>query len=115
MQIQAFDEDVFHIIQINGDVDAASSIILDKAIEKAISEDKKNILIDCMHLNYISSAGLGVFVYYIEDFKTNDVFFALFSLSDKIKNIFEILGLNKLINIADSKEDAKHLRNDSSL
>ena len=115
MQIHTFDEDSFHIIQIDGDVDAASSITLDKAIEKAISEDRKNILIDCTDLNYISSAGLGVFVYYIEDFKTNDVFFALFSLSIKIKNIFEILGLNKLINIADSKEDAKRIKNDSSL
>ena len=107
MQIKTTNEEQFHIIEIYGDVDASSSITLDTAIEEAINNDKKQILVDCSNLNYISSAGLGVFMSHIEEFKEKDICFILFGLSSKVKNVFEILGLDQLLQIVDSKDEAK--------
>ncbi|NJO02438.1 MAG: STAS domain-containing protein [Bacteroidia bacterium] len=107
MQIIENEDDNYYIIKIFGDVDAASSITLDKAIEEAVEKKQQKILIDCGHLNYISSAGLGVFMSYIEDFKEKGTYFALYGLNEKVKNVFEILGLDKLLLIFDSKEEAK--------
>ncbi|MCU0446145.1 MAG: STAS domain-containing protein [Microscillaceae bacterium] len=109
MQITEIEEGKFYIIKIMGDVDAASSISLDKTLEQTIIQGKKSILIDCTQLNYIASAGLGVFISYIEDFKEKNIFFAIFGLSEKAKNVFQILGLDKLITIVHTKDDAKKL------
>ncbi|EAY29740.1 STAS domain-containing protein [Microscilla marina] len=110
MQIKTINEEQFHIIEIYGDVDASSSITLDKSIEEAITNGKKNILVDCANLNYISSAGLGVFMSHIEEFKEKEIFFTLFGLSSKVKNVFEILGLDQLLQIVDSKQEAKDIK-----
>ncbi len=109
MQIKEIEEDEFYIIQIYGDVDAASSIILDEAFDKALKAKRKKILTDCTHLEYIASAGLGVFISYIEPFKENDISFTLFGLNPKVKDVFQILGLDNLLPIVDSKEAAKKI------
>ncbi|MDQ3394856.1 MAG: STAS domain-containing protein [Bacteroidota bacterium] len=101
-----------YIIIIDGDVDASSSIHLDKAIISAIEEDYKYILIDCSRLNYISSAGLGVFMSYIQDFEAQQINLVIFGLSEKVKNVFQILGLDQLLQIVDSEEEAKLVIND---
>jgi len=106
MQIKASSEDGFHIIRIYGDVDASSSIVLDKAVQKAIADKEKKILIDGTSLNYISSAGLGVFMSYVQDFKDHEISFAIYGLTPKVKNVFQILGLDQLLPIVESKEEA---------
>ena len=102
-------EEDFLIIKLEGEVDASSSIHLDKALRKAIDQDFKKILVDCNNLNYISSAGLGVFMSYIQDFQSQNINLVLFGLSDKVKNVFEILGLDQLLKISKNLEDAKSL------
>jgi anti-sigma B factor antagonist len=109
MQITEAEEDIFHVISVFGDVDAASSIILDKALENAVKQDKKFLLVDGSQINYISSAGLGVFMSYLQDFEEKEIHFSIYGLSDKVKNVFEILGLHELLNITSTKEEAKIL------
>ena len=104
------DRDKEHfIIGIDGDLDASSCILLDKAISDAVSKDEKKIIIDCSHLNYISSAGLGVFMSYLQDFENNKISLVLCNLSEKVKNVFQILGLDELIKIVNTKDEAKSL------
>jgi anti-sigma B factor antagonist len=100
------DKDHF-IISIDGDLDASSCILLDKAISEAVSKDEKKIIIDCSRLNYISSAGLGVFMSYLQDFENNKISLVLFNLSEKVRNVFQILGLDELIKIVNTKDQAK--------
>ncbi len=107
MQIKEIEEEVFYTIQIFGDVDAASSINLDKAFDKVLSLKKEKILVDCTHLDYIASAGLGVFISYIEPFKEKNIQFVLFGLNEKVKDVFQILGLDNLLKMEDTEEAAK--------
>ncbi|MDZ7650781.1 MAG: STAS domain-containing protein [Cytophagales bacterium] len=55
------------IISIIGEIDASSSIELDLTIAKSLGEGFKKIIVDCSAMEYISSAGLGVFMSYIEE------------------------------------------------
>ena len=71
-----------------------------------VSNGDPTILIDCAGLNYISSAGLGVFMSYIEDVNTKNIKMALYGLNDKVKNVFEILGLDQLLTIVNTKKEA---------
>ena len=107
MEITNTNENDYFIIGINGDLDASSCIILDKSISEAVSKGEKKIIIDCSRLNYIYSAGLGVFMSYLQDFESNKISLVLFGLNEKVNNVFQILGLDQLIKIVDTKEEAK--------
>ena len=96
----------FYLLKVNGDVDASSSIHLDKAINQAVKSGAKHIIVDCSDLNYISSAGLGVFMSYLEDFEKTGVRFVIYGLNTKVKNVFHILGLDQLLAIKDSEQGA---------
>jgi len=97
-----------HLLMVEGDVDASSSIHLDEALtELAHDDDVKFILVDGSELNYISSAGLGVFMSYIDDFKNKNIRMVIFGLSEKVFNVFQILGLDQLMTIVSDKKEAK--------
>jgi len=107
MRITTVKENEFYIIGIEGDLDASSSIQLDQAIEEAVANKESKIIVDCSQLEYISSAGLGVFMSYIHDFQENNISLVLCHLSEKVRNVFQILGLDELIKIVGTKEEAK--------
>lgn len=107
VDVKRIQEGSYDLITIVGEVDASSSIELDNAIAEAIESGRKAFLVDCTSLEYISSAGLGVFMSYIEDFKKNDIHIVLFGMNEKVRNVFEILGLDQLLTIRGEKEEAK--------
>jgi len=107
VDIKRLKEDDFEIIVIVGEVDASSSIELDNAISEAVKSGQKRFLVDCSALEYISSAGLGVFMSHIEDFKKHDINLIIYGLNEKVENVFEILGLDQLLKIESTKEEAK--------
>lgn len=112
IQIKRIQEDGIDIIAVIGEIDASSSIELDLAIARSIGEGYTKILVDCGALEYISSAGLGVFMSYVEEFNDKNIRMALFGMNDKVANTFEILGLNQLLKITKGKEEAKKLVNE---
>ena len=106
-------EDRDCLITIEGEVDASSSIYLDEALQQAFQSEASHILVDCQGLHYISSAGLGVFMSYIQELEVTDKKMALFNMSEKVYKVFEILGLHQLLTIVDSQEKAKLVTNES--
>lgn len=109
IHIKRLQEDGADVVALVGEIDASSSIDLDLAIAKSVGEGFTKILVDCTALEYISSAGLGVFMSYIEEFKEKNIVMVLFGMNEKVANTFEILGLNELLNITTDKGQAKKL------
>lgn len=106
LNIKSMSENENDILVLEGELDASNSVLMDEAIFKLIEEGSKSILIDGRKLEYISSAGLGVFMSYLEDFEEKNVNFKIFGLSDQVFEVFKILGLDQLIKIYPSKEVA---------
>ena len=106
------DAEIF-VIHIDGEIDASSSIQLDEVMESSITGEHGKILVNGEKLAYISSAGLGVFMSYLEDIKTHNIKMVVYGLNEKVKNVFEILGLDQLLNIVDKKEEAIALVNEA--
>ena len=113
VQIDTLKEDNVTLLNINGDLNASSSIQLDESLGAVVDNGAPKILIDCGGLNYISSAGLGVFMSYIEDINNKNLKMALFGMNDKVMNVFEILGLDQLLTIVKSKKEALVLINEA--
>ncbi|OOG69313.1 STAS domain-containing protein [Algoriphagus sp. A40] len=87
------------ILSLFGEVDASNSVILDEAIQEIIASGAKSILIDGQNLEYISSAGLGVFMSYLEDFQEQAISMKICGLTPRVYEVFRILGLDQLIPI----------------
>jgi anti-sigma B factor antagonist len=115
VHIKRLQEEGADIIAIIGEIDASSSIELDLAIAKSVGEGFKKILVDCSALEYISSAGLGVFMSYIEELRDKNIRLVLFGMKERVLNTFSILGLADLLNIRDTKQDAKKLADELSV
>ena len=109
IHIRRIQEDGADVIALIGEIDASSSIELDLAIAKSVGEGFKKILVDCGALEYISSAGLGVFMSYIEEFKDRDIRMVLFGMSERVWHTFSILGLDELLQIGKDKVEAKQM------
>jgi anti-sigma B factor antagonist len=108
VEIKSIEKGDVYVIYVIGEVDASSSIHLDQSINEATKKYKK-ILVDCAQLEYISSAGLGVFMSYINDLEEQQISMVLYGLSDKVKHVFQILGLDQLLKITETEEEAKVL------
>ncbi|MCG8475575.1 MAG: STAS domain-containing protein [Cytophagales bacterium] len=108
VDITDYTEDEILILEVKGEIDASSSLSLDQAIADALKKNYRNVLVDLSKLDYISSAGLGVFMSYIQEFKQKQIYFALFGLSEKVSNVFQILGLDQLIPVFPTLEQAKN-------
>ena len=112
VEIKEHEEEGVIELEVIGEVDASSSINLDNALVKAMASDK-SILIDLQQLQYISSAGLGVFISYLEELKARQTQLVFYGLSETVSQVFEILGLYELFDICDSKESAREKLNEA--
>ncbi|MDF7813227.1 STAS domain-containing protein [Hymenobacter sp. YC55] len=91
---------------LDGELDASSSVLLDTELAKPETLQFQKVLINCKQLNYISSAGLGVFISHLQQFQDAGVKLVFFNMQDKVYNVFEILGLDTLMTIVPSEEEA---------
>ena len=82
IHIKRIQEDGADVIVLIGEIDASSSIELDLAIAKSVGEGFTKVLVDCGALEYISSAGLGVFMSYIEEFKDKNLHMVIFGMNE---------------------------------
>lgn len=106
LRLEKTKENNHDILSLFGEVDASNSVILDEAIQELVASGSKSLLIDGKNLEYISSAGLGVFMSYIEDFQDQGISMKICDLSPRVFEVFRILGLDQLIAIYPDRSSA---------
>ena len=94
------------IINLKGYLDAHTAPTLENNFTELINNSKFKIIVNFEELAYISSAGLGVFMAYIENIRDNKGDIKLSNMSDKVFNIFDLLGFPLLYEIYRSEEEA---------
>lgn len=93
-------------LKIIGFLDAHTAPTLEEAIQKLIDEELVNILVDFRELSYISSAGLGVFMGFIEEIRSRQGDIKMCSMSPKIYRVFDLLGFPTIYQIFEKQEEA---------
>lgn len=94
------------ILDLKGYLDAHTAPELEKAFQELLQKEKFNIVVNCKDLTYISSAGLGVFMAYIEDIRKHRGDIKLSNMTQKVYNIFDLLGFPLLYDIAKDETEA---------
>jgi anti-sigma B factor antagonist len=87
------------VINLKGFLDAHTAPTLENNFTQLIENNKYKIVVNFEYLAYISSAGLGVFMAYIESVRENKGDIKLTNMSDKVYNIFDLLGFPLLYEI----------------
>jgi anti-sigma B factor antagonist len=95
-----------NVIYLKGYLDAHTAPVLENTFSDLIDKRKYSIVVNFRDLAYISSAGLGVFMAFIEKIRENSGDIKLAGMSDKVYNIFDLLGFPLLYEIFKSEEDA---------
>lgn len=95
-----------NVIDVSGDLDAHTAIQLERVIQDLIDKRRTNIVVNFSKLNYISSAGLGVFMSFIDEVRSKggDIKFA--NMPEKIFQVFDLLGFPLLYEIYDDEKKA---------
>lgn len=94
------------ILDLRGELDAHTASELEAAIQKCQNGSSYQIIINGSNLAYISSAGLGVFMAYIEEVRENGGDIKIAALQEKVFNVFDLLGFPMLFDILDSEDEA---------
>jgi len=94
------------VIDLKGYLDAHTAPELESVFQRLVTEQKYNIVVNCKDLSYISSAGLGVFMAFIEDVRKNQGDIKLSDMSSKVFNVFDLLGFPLLYDITKTEAEA---------
>ena len=94
------------MLELKGYLDAHTAPKLEEAFQGLLKNQRFNIIVNCKDLSYISSAGLGVFMAYIEDVRKNKGDIKLSNMSTKVYNVFDLLGFPLLYEITPDEQDA---------
>ena len=94
------------ILYIKGYLDAHTAPMLENELQQLVNQKKYNILVNFNDLIYISSAGLGVFMGFIENIRNNDGDIKLSNMNPKIFRVFDLLGFPTLYDIVDEEHEA---------
>jgi anti-sigma B factor antagonist len=92
---------------LDGELDASSAVVLDAELNNPELLNYSKVLIDCQKLSYISSAGLGVFISHLQRLQDSNVKLVFFNMQEKVFNVFEILGLDSLMHIVPTEQEAQ--------
>lgn len=101
-QINRSDHDGVRILALDGYLDAHTAPQFEKAIQEEFEGGRKYIVVDCAKLTYISSAGLGVFMSFIEEIRDAGGDIRLAGIVPKVYQVFEVLGFPSLFQIFDT-------------
>ena len=111
MEIIKSEDNGVAILELKGRMDAVTSPEAEKALRELFDGGSSKLLIDLKSLEYISSAGLRVLLVAAKIIQQKSGKLALSSLTDIVKEVFEISGFSSIFKLFPSRDDAvKYLK-----
>lgn len=92
-------EDNVLSLKIHGEIDVSNILEFKENLIRGIELNSPNILLDCEHLKYIDSTGLGVLVGALKKSKELGGSIEIIHLKPYLQKIFTITALDKIFNI----------------
>lgn len=94
------------LLDLHGEVDMHTSSELEAAFQQCLADDRTRIVVNGAGLDYIASAGLGVFMAYIEDVRERGGDIKIAALQPKVFDVFDLLGFPMLFDIVLTESEA---------
>jgi anti-anti-sigma factor len=94
------------VLRPQGRLDSATGPVLNEDISRSIADGANKVLLDLGQLDYISSAGLRTVLHAAKQMKSLGGQLVLCSLNEQIKDVFEVSGFTRFLDISPSHEEA---------
>jgi len=94
------------VVYVIGYLDSSTFVELDNCFKELIEEGKVKIIVDMSELEYISAAGLGVIAGMLVEVRNKMGDLKLCGMDSRIRNLFDILGFSRTLEIYSSQEEA---------
>jgi anti-sigma B factor antagonist len=94
------------LLQVGGYIDNVTSAHLEVAVDDVITHGMSKVIVDLANVNYISSAGWGVFLGRIKGLreKGGDLVFA--QMIPDVEDVFELLEFHRVLKVFETTEEA---------
>ncbi len=94
------------ILYPTGHLDAHSVEKFEKEIVKMINGDIVNIVVNCSDLNYISSAGMGIIMGYLDEIREKGGDIKLSNVEERVYEIFDLVGFTEIYEFVENENSA---------
>jgi anti-sigma B factor antagonist len=106
-EVMRTDNQDVSILFLKGYLDAHTYPHFESELQRLMDEKRYKIIVDFKELSYISSAGLGVFMGFIEMIRENEGDIKLCSMTQKVFKVFDLLGFPTIYQIVKDIEEAQ--------
>lgn len=96
------------VVRVDGVIDTMTATELEKVMNSLLDQKRYNIIIDLGGVDYISSAGWGIFISNIREIRQNAGDIKLARMVPNVREIFELLEFDSILQSFDNVEKAKH-------
>lgn len=100
------DSDEIAIIDAKGFIDTTTAPELEKKLEEQLALNKYRIVVNLENIDYVSSAGWGVFVSEIREIRENSGDLVLVNMSPDVYDVYELMEFSSILKSYDSVEEA---------
>ena len=94
------------VLRVQGLVDSGTSQQMEERLDQLVGEGVVKIIVDLGKVDYISSAGWGIFVGEIKGVRQKNGDIKLASMRPDVREVFDLLEFNTLLTPYDSREEA---------
>ena len=99
MNVTIKEQDGNMVAFLAGSLDTAAAAETEKAMSPLNDVKGKDIIIDCTDLEYISSAGLRIFLGILQNAQTKGGHVYIKGINDKVRAIFAITGFSNIFQL----------------
>jgi anti-sigma B factor antagonist len=99
-------DDAVVIVGLQGRMDSSTASIVEEKMLGLINRGENRLVVDCAQLDYISSAGLRVFLMAAKRLTQTKGKIVLATLNDDVKQVFDLTGFSSIFQICPSREEA---------
>jgi anti-sigma B factor antagonist len=113
MNIGGRDQGGFHVVELVGKIDRLKdSIVLKSYINSLLEKNVLKIALNLSGVTYLDSGALNVLIYAHNTLKKKDGVLVLIEPNEYVKDVLEVVGLDRLVRIYSTGEE---FQNDAAL
>lgn len=94
-------------VRIDGVIDTITATEVEQIFDSLTGRSRYKIIVDLAGVNYISSAGWGIFISRIKEARSNEGDIKLANLTDDVYEIYELLEFENVLKTFDSLDSAR--------
>lgn len=101
------DQDKVSEVRVDGVIDTTTAGELEEVIGSLLKRDRYRVVLDLAGVDYISSAGWGIFISHIKEVRANDGDIKLANMITNVYEIYELLEFDKVLKVYSSVDAAR--------